>query len=311
MGSGAADTSGVAVASGGTVVTGAAGQVGRQLVACGATPVFREQLDLDAPVDRLRQSALRLFEGARTVVNCAAYTDVDGAESPANRDLVESVNAVAPGVLAAAAAEVGARFVHVSTDYVFPGVPAEPGREWQVDDRVRPLNEYGRTKALGEDAARAYGGTVVRTAWVWSGPGSPGRDFVTTMAGLARGGVDPRVVDDQTGRPTFATDLAAGLWTLSRLPGDLPPVLHFTDAGDPVTWFGVAREVFRILGEDPDRVSACSSDEWQSPAQRPAWSVLDLSTWRATVGEPPQWKESLRHGLSGVPVPGAASADND
>ena len=291
-----------------TVVTGATGQVGRELLARGGAPVGRADLDLTAPEKQLRAAALRLFDGADAVINTAAWTDVDGAEDPANRATVDAVNATAPGVLAAAAAEVGARFIHVSTDYVLPGVPPLPGREWHVDDPVEPLNVYGLTKATGEDAVRVHGGTVVRTSWVWSGPHTPGRDFVATMAGLADRGVDPQVVDDQTGRPTYAADLAAGLWELSQLdrpqgpqapqgPGGLPPVLHYTNSGDPVTWCGLAREVFRLLGHDPERVTPCGTAQWPSPAARPEWSVMDLGLWRATVGEPPSWRAALTRGL--------------
>lgn len=296
-------------------VTGASGQVGRELVARGATGISRGALDLTAPAEQLKDRALRLFDGRDAVVNCAAWTDVDAAEDPAHRATVQAVNATAPGVLAAAAAEVGARFLHVSTDYVFPGVPVVPGREWRTTDPTGPLNVYGATKAAGEDAVLAVGGTVVRTAWVWSGPYTPGRDFVATMAGLAERGVDPRVVDDQTGRPTFAPDLAAGLWELSHrdVPPDpgLPEVLHFTNSGDPVTWCGLAAEVFRLLGHDPARVVPCSSAEWPSAARRPAWSVMDLGPWRSVVGEPPSWRDAVRRGVGAgsghVAGPGAGA----
>ncbi|WP_297006742.1 sugar nucleotide-binding protein [uncultured Corynebacterium sp.] len=280
-----------------TVVTGAAGQVGRELVALGAVPLTRHDLDLASSPSVLREAALRRFDGADAVVNCAAWTDVDGAEDPVHRGSVEAVNATAPGVLASAAAEVGARFLHLSTDYVFPGTPTLPGNEWRVDDPTGPLNVYGATKAVGERGVLDHGGTVVRTAWVWSGPNAPGRDFVATMAGLAQRGVDPRVVDDQTGRPTYAVDLAAGLWGLSHRDAAVPALLHFTNSGDPVTWCGLAREVFRLLGHDPDRVTPCGSVEWPSAARRPEWSVLDLDPWRATVGEPPSWRAALTRGL--------------
>ncbi|MCI1256386.1 MAG: NAD(P)-dependent oxidoreductase [Corynebacterium provencense] len=297
------DTSGSGVPvfpaqQGTTVAVGAAGQVGRELVATGAVPVTRRDMDLLASPRDLRETALRLFASADTVVNVAAWTAVDAAEDPVNAAAVEGVNATAPGILAAAAAEVGARFLHVSTDYVFSGVPVRADRPWQVDDPVDPVNVYGATKAAGEDAVRAHGGTVVRTAWVWSGPHEPGRDFVSTMADLAASGRDPLVVDDQTGRPTRAGDLAAGLMELSRLTGELPPTLHYTDSGEPVTWFGFAREVFRLLGQDPDRVGACASGDRPSPARRPAWSVLDLSDWCRLATAPPPWRDSLREGLS-------------
>lgn len=290
-----------------TIVTGATGQVGRELVRRGAVGVDRTALDFRASAFELRETALRLFEGAVTVINAAAFTDVDGAEDPAHRDIVDAVNATAPGVLAAAAAEVGAQFLHISTDYVFPMLPknALSAAEWQTTTTITPAaapNVYGQSKARGEDAVLAHGGTVVRTAWVWSGPEAPGRDFVATMADLAARGVAPQVVDDQIGRPTYAPDLATALWSLSQqqdLLATAPSVLHFTNSGQPVTWYGLAREVFRTLGYDPCLVTPCGSDQWPSPAHRPAWSVLDLTPWRSLLGEPPLWNDALRRGLSG------------
>lgn len=278
-------------------------------MALGADAVTRRDLDLSdaaTAVDALLDAARRRFDGADAVIHTAAFTAVDAAEDPANAAEVTAVNAVAPGLLARAAREAGARFIHVSTDYVFSGLPAgESGRTgrrpWRVDDPVCPVNVYGTTKEEGERGVLAAGGTVVRTSWVWSGPGAPGKDFVTTMAGLAERGVDPRVVDDQTGRPTFAPDLAAGLWGLARRPdavGDpAPQVLNYTNAGDPVTWCGLARAVFAGLGHDPARVRPCTTAEYPTPAARPVWSVLDLAPWRATVGEPPEWRDALARGL--------------
>lgn len=288
------------------LVTGATGQVGRELVSLGALGLTRSDLDLDAPQSVLRDAALRLFEGSATVIGAAAFTDVDGAEDPARRSRVERINAVAPGILAAAAAEVGATFLQLSTDYVFSGTPPQEGREWTVGDAVDPavaLNWYGRTKALGEEAARVAGATVVRTAWVWSGPDAPGRDFVTTMADLALRGTDPSVVSDQVGRPTYAPDLAAGLWEFSQnshRPAQSGQILHFTNSGEPVSWCGFAQEIFRALGQDPGRVTACPSSAWPSPARRPPWSVLDLTSWRHAVGEPAPWTDALRRGLTGT-----------
>lgn len=280
------------------MVTGAHGQVGRELVALGAEPLTRGQLDLSAPEETLGPAAARLFSGADVVVNCAAWTDVDGAEDAANRPEVEAVNAIAPGVLAREASRAGASFIHVSTDYVFSGTPDSPGAPWRSRDAVRAANEYGRTKQLGERAVLATGGTVVRTSWVWSGPSAPGRDFVSTMSGLADRGVDPKVVDDQVGRPTYAADLAAGLWGLAQQERVTPGILHFTNGGEPVSWCGLAREIFRLTGHDPARVAPCTTADWPTPAARPPWSVLDLSTWEdATGGVPPAWQDGLRRGL--------------
>ncbi|MDN6439240.1 MAG: NAD(P)-dependent oxidoreductase [Corynebacterium nuruki] len=283
------------------IATGATGQVGRELVALGAGPLTRRELDLTGDTgdtgDTVMTAARRLFAGAEAVIHTAAFTAVDAAEDPSNAAEVTAVNAVAPGLLARAAREVGARFIHVSTDYVFSGRPAGD-RPWRVDDPVRPVNVYGATKEQGERGVLEAGGTVVRTSWVWSGPAAPGKDFVTTMAGLAARGVDPQVVDDQTGRPTYAPDLAAGLWDLARRPDAATPgILNYTNSGEPVTWCGLARAVFAGLGHDPERVRPCTTAEYPTPAPRPEWSVLDLAPWTAAVGRPPEWRDALARGL--------------
>lgn len=286
------------------LVTGASGQVGRELVEHGAEPLTRAELDLTtAGTPAFATSARDLLAGADVLVNCAAWTDVDGAEDEANAAQVEAVNATAPGELAAIATEEGVRFIHVSTDYVFSGAaPEEDGRPrgWRVDDPVDPANAYGRTKAAGEGDVLAAGGTVVRTSWVWSGPHAPGRDFVATMASLAERGVDPSVVDDQVGRPTYAADLAAGLWQLAGKDGaGQGSVLHFQNSGDPVSWCGLAREVFTATGHDPSRVASCTTADWPTPAARPPWSVLDLGPWESAVGTvPPAWQDGLARGLA-------------
>lgn len=291
------------------VVTGATGQLGRCLVDLGGVPVSRDDLDLAAAgptpgTEEFRRAAVDLVTRLRpdVIVNTAAWTDVDGAEDPAVAATVDAVNTVAPAVLAEVARDAGARFIHVSTEYVFSGEPTPPGRGWRPDDPVRPENGYGRTKAEGERGVLAAGGTVVRTSWVWSGPSAPRRDFVAVMASLAENGVDPKVVDDQVGRPTYAADLADELWALARQAG--PPgdgggtVLHLTNTGEPVTWYGLARAVFRLTGHDPDRVTPCTTADWPTPALRPPWSVLDLQSWHSATGRtPPDWQDGLRRGL--------------
>lgn len=283
------------------IVTGAHGQVGRCLVALGGEGVTRAELDLSrAGTPDFRTAAASLFAGGQrpdVMINTAAWTDVDGAEDVTNRRTVEAVNATAPGELARAAADAGVAFIHISTDYVFSGTAPDGGRGWRPDDPVHPANEYGRTKRAGEQAVLAAGGTVVRTSWVWSGPEAPGRDFVSVMATLAENGVNPRVVDDQVGRPTYAPDLAEELWALAH--AEVPPgILNVTNSGEPVSWCGLAREVFRYSGHDPARVAPCATRDWPTPAARPPWSVLDLEPWSTTVGRtPPDWRDSLRRGL--------------
>jgi dTDP-4-dehydrorhamnose reductase len=223
----------------------------------------------------------------RAVINCAAYTDVDGAES--DRETAAAVNGAGAGHVAAAAAEVGAFVVHVSTDYVFDGAATEP---YPVDAPIAPKSAYGRTKAAGERAVAAAGGdaSVVRTAWVY---GRSGANFVRTMLRLEAQHETLTVVDDQVGSPTWSADLAAGLVELGSRDGAVPPLLHFTNAGE-VSWCGFARAVFEEIGADPERVRPITTAEFPRPAPRPAYSVLDGSAWTA-AGLPPArpWREAL------------------
>lgn len=312
-----------------------------QLAAQGAPVVAlgRAELDLSAEDDVLEATLARAIAqagGAGSVVlNAAAWTAVDAAEAPENAAEVERVNATAPGVLAGAAARSGAAFIHVSTDYVFGGVASEqeeggaasgngggpaadssgaaPVAKEPVSkepvakepgDATAPVNEYGRTKLAGEQAVVGAGGYVVRTAWVFSGPAGPGRDFVDTMAGLADRGVDPKVVADQWGRPTFTGHLATGLIELAgRLrgnpnPGGLPHLLHATGGGEPTTWAEFAAAIFEATGHDPARVSRIPTSEYPTPAARPIGVCLGTDSWRKAGLRPlPAWQEGLRAAL--------------
>jgi dTDP-4-dehydrorhamnose reductase len=238
--------------------------------------------------------------GLRPVcINAAAYTAVDAAET--DEATARVVNGAAPGWLAEelAAAEVPARLVHVSTDYVFAGDATAP---YRVDAPVAPRTAYGRTKAAGEAAitrVRAAAGgdaVVVRTAWVYARHGA---NFVRTMARLAATGQPVDVVDDQTGSPTWAADLAAGLLAAGAHPAPLPPVLHYAGTG-AVTWHGFARAVFTALGHDPDRVRPTTTAAFPRPAPRPAYSVLDTSAWTAAgLPAPRPWQDALTDALAG------------
>ena len=317
----------------GIVVLGAGGQLGTALVAAlaaHAAPVValsRGGLDLTASDEDCATALRAAIEqaGGRDVVviNAAAWTAVDAAEETANTTTVERVNGTAPGVLAKVAAEQGAGFVHVSTDYVFSGEEGQP-RAVTPEDPPAPVNEYGRTKLAGERAVLDAGGTVVRTAWVFSGPTGPGRDFLDTMAGLADRGVDPKVVDDQWGRPTFTGHLATGLvelattlWrqrrvgehsqTSAPLPDqnaedapapELPRLLHATGSGEATTWAGFAAAIFEATGHDPVRVSRIPTAEYPTPARRPVGVYLDTSCWEAAGLSPlPAWQDGLRAAL--------------
>ncbi|GAB2725969.1 dTDP-4-dehydrorhamnose reductase [Nocardia thraciensis] len=229
-----------------------------------------------------------------TVVNCAAYTAVDAAES--DPDAAFAGNETGPAVLAGACAEVGAGLIHLSTDYVFDGTADKP---YEPDDPTGPTSVYGRSKLAGERAVLrlAPDANIVRTAWVYTGDHG---DFVATMRRLERERDTVAVVDDQLGSPTFAPDLAAGLLDLvaRRAAGAaVPPILHATNAGR-ATWFDLARAVFAGVGADPGRVRPCTSAEFPSPVRRPAYSVLSDRAW-VDAGLTPlrDWREALGDAL--------------
>ncbi|NBE91707.1 dTDP-4-dehydrorhamnose reductase [Nonomuraea sp. KC401] len=264
------------------LITGAGGMLATDVLdrtALTGDPVLalaRSELDLR---DR---SAVRDFVRAyrpRAVINCAAWTAVDEAESREAEAL--AINGHAVRWLAEACDLTGARLVHVSTDYVFDGASAAAYRE---DAPTGPVNAYGRTKLAGERAALEHGHYVVRTAWLY---GATGADFVRTMIRLSGERPFVDVVDDQRGQPTWAADLADFLVRLAR--SDLPPGVYHGVCSGETTWYGLAKEVFTLLGADPGRVRPVASTAWPRPARRPASSVLactkaePLRHWRAAL----------------------------
>lgn len=284
------------------LVTGAAGQLGRTLLArCAGRPdvpfargAARAELDLTDPfaVRDTLQTWARVVRADSVkhrlvVVNAAAWTAVDDAE--AREEEAFAVNAAGPAVLAAACAEVGARLLHLSTDYVFAGDGHEP---YDVDDPTDPRTAYGRTKLAGEQAVREVhpdGSWVVRTAWLY---GDTGPSFVHTMAALERSRETVDVVDDQVGSPTWTRDLADAVLALAV--SDVPAgVLHATNGGS-TSWCGLAKAVFEELGADPGRIRATTSAAFPRPAPRPAWSVLSGESWeRAGLPTLRPWREAL------------------
>ncbi|WP_245649756.1 dTDP-4-dehydrorhamnose reductase [Nocardia shimofusensis] len=270
------------------VVTGAGGQVGRQLtrLAPHALGYTRAQLDItDATAVR---AALAPGD---VVINCAAYTAVDRAET--EPEAAFAINETGPAVLAAACAAAGARLIHLSTDYVFAGEHDTP---YETDDDTGPATVYGRSKLAGERAVLdlAPAAHVVRTAWVYTGDAG---DFVATMRALEAERPTVDVVDDQIGSPTYAADLAAGLLELAATP-TAPRVLHATNAGS-ASWFDLARAVFAELGADPERVRPCDSSAFPRPAARPAYSVLSDRAWRAAGLAPLRdWRAALHAALT-------------
>jgi dTDP-4-dehydrorhamnose reductase len=217
------------------------------------------------------------------VINCAGYTDVDGAE--AHTETAMQINGHAPGELANRCAQTGSILVHYSTDYVFNG---RAGRPYRIDDPIEPLNAYGRSKALGERLIRESGcqHLVVRTSWLYA---PWGRNFVRTIARLVEARQEVRVVNDQVGRPTSAEHLAATSLTLAQRGA--AGTFHVTDGGQ-CNWHELAAEVARLRGSTC-RVLPCTTAEYPRPAARPAYSVLDLSRTEAVAGEMPPWRANL------------------
>ncbi len=273
------------------LVTGAAGQVGRELPAVldghEVIALARSEFDL-ADRDAVEQVIGSVLPEA--VINCAAYTDVDGCET--NVEQAMAVNALGVRHLAVAASRVGAHVVHVSTDYVFPGDKDGPYDEW---DTPAPRSVYGRSKFGGEIelARHASSWTLVRTSWVFGrgGKGQRGKNFVDTILGRARDGQPLRVVDDQRGCPTYAPDLAA---TLARLAvGRRAGLYHVTNQG-ACTWFDLARAAVEEAGLDPELVAPTTSGEFVRPAPRPANSVLaDTALVAAGIPRLRPWREAL------------------
>ena len=266
------------------LITGAAGQLGSHLtnvLGTAAVGVTRSELDISAAgavADIV--AALR----PDVIVNAAAYTNVDAAET--DEAGAYAVNATAVRHLADAAGRHGARLLHVSTDYVFDG---NADRPYEPDDPTAPRTAYGRTKLAGEQFALERGADVIRTAWVYGGPSA---NFVDTMLRLAAERDTLDVINDQTGSPTYVRDLAEALVELGRT-GVPTGLRHFANAGT-ATWFDLAQAVFRGAGLDPERVHPTTSDRFVRPAPRPRWSVLSTASWTADgLGAPRDWRAAL------------------
>ena len=271
------------------VVTGAGGMLGTALTSALAgrevTALTRSDLDItDAAAVR------EAMAGADVVINAAAYTKVDDAET--DEAAAFAVNATGAGVLADAAAETGARFVHVSTDYVFDGVATSPYAE---DTPRNPVGAYGRTKAAGEELVLRHPDTyLVRTAWLY---GADGPNFARTMLRLAGERETVSVVTDQVGQPTWSRDLADAI--LRLLDAQAPfGIYHGTNAGS-ASWFDFARAIFEDSGLDPARVLPTDSAAFVRPAPRPSYSVLGHAAWAAAGLEAPRpWRDALRAAIA-------------
>lgn len=273
------------------LVVGAGGMLGQDMCAALAAADIPFTASRSADLDiRDHDACSSAVAGHGIVVNCAAYTAVDDAES--HEAEAFALNAVGAANLARASREHGARMVQVSTDYVFAGDADEPYAE---DAPLAPRSAYGRTKAAGEWAVEAHcpESWIVRTAWLY---GAGGSNFVKTMARLAGERETLAVVDDQRGQPTWTVDLADAIVRLvtSQAPFG---VWHGTSSGE-TTWHGFTQEIFRQLGLDPARAEPTTTDAFPRPAPRPAYSVLGHDSWRmARLAPLPNWRESLAKAL--------------
>jgi len=286
------------------LVTGSSGQVGSWLDCLYGSPGETEhklltpnsnELDLAADDAELTTALEQIQPDA--IINCAAYTQVDKAEEEA--DLAQRINATAPACIAAYCAAGSIPFIHVSTDFVFAGDKSSP---YLPDDPTHPLSVYGQSKLDGEQLVRAANPSayIVRTSWVYS---EQGDNFVNKIIGLAERHDELSVVDDQTGTPCYAKDLAAVLWALlDTLPEQ--HLLHFANEG------AVTRHAFAVaileeamhagLLEKSPALSACSSDKFPAPARRPAYSALDsAATGRILELSGRPWREALHEMIAG------------
>ncbi|MGZ6707478.1 MAG: dTDP-4-dehydrorhamnose reductase [Solirubrobacteraceae bacterium] len=272
------------------LVTGGAGMLGLAVCAA-ATRLGHDVVALSrAELDICDEAHVRRVIGAaepRAVVNCAAWTDVDGAE--ANEAAATAVNGEGAGAVARACAEAKARLIHVSTDYVFDGTSTRP---WVESDPVGPIGAYGRSKLAGEQAVTAAGGNhaIVRTAWLF---GAGGRNFVDTMLALAADRDEVSVVTDQVGSPTWTAHLAEVLVELAERDGDTG-IFHAAGGG-ACSWYDLAVEVFDRAGVGC-RVVPTTAEALRRPAPRPAYSVLGTERPEAPVL--PAWQEGVAGYLS-------------
>jgi dTDP-4-dehydrorhamnose reductase len=267
-----------------TLLLGGAGMLGTDLRRILGK---KTQAPTSAELDIRDSAALEAAAaGFDVVVNAAAYTRVDDAET--HEDEALAINAVGAENAARAAAAAGAKFVQVSTDYVFDGIADEPYRE---DAPLNPLGAYGRTKAEGERRVLAVHPDphIVRTAWLY---GDAGASFPRTMLTLASQRDTVNVVTDQVGQPTWTLDVARLIAAL--MESNAPAGIYHATNSDSATWFVFAQELFRRAGLDPQRVLPTTSAEFPRPAPRPAYSVLGHSAWtRAALDVPRSWREAL------------------
>jgi dTDP-4-dehydrorhamnose reductase len=279
------------------LVTGGNGQLGNEMriVSQGSkdryifTDVVEQEGSQTTILDITNLEAIRKIvreNDVQVIVNCAAYTNVDGAES--NQELAELLNAKAPENLAVSMKEVGGLLVHISTDYVFGKEPYNtPCKE---DQKGTPTGVYGLTKLHGEQNIMASGCNyiIIRTAWLYS---EFGKNFVRTMLNLTATRPELKVVFDQVGTPTYAYDLAEAIVTILKKPQT--GIYHFSNEG-VCSWYDFTKMIAQMAGNTECDIQPCHSDEFPSPVKRPAFSVLDKTKIKQTFGITiPYWVDSL------------------
>lgn len=274
------------------LVTGANGQLGNELRKLASTCatlhfVFTDikELDITCP-----EAITRMIEDEKIdmVINCAAYTAVDKAES--DPELAHKLNAEAPGYLAKAISARGGEMIHVSTDYVFSGTNHTPYTE---DLPTDPQSVYGSTKLEGEKKVQeaCERSVIVRTAWLYS---CYGNNFVKTMIRLGRERKELNVIFDQIGTPTYARDLAQAILAIATADERHYGIFHFTDEG-ATSWYDFTKVIHQMAGITTCQVHPIRTDQYPTPAQRPAYSLLDKTKIKTTYNiQIPYWQDALR-----------------
>lgn len=286
------------------LVTGANGQLGNEIRIVSRESknkyIFTDVVEIEGQettiLDITNINALRQIvkeKDVKAIINCAAWTNVDGAEDPEKYELVELLNAKAPENLAIAMKEVGGLLVHISTDYVFGGDPYNtPCKEAQ---NGTPTGVYGQTKLHGEEKIQATGVDylIFRTAWLYS---EFGKNFVKTMLNLTATKPQLKVVFDQVGTPTYAFDLAKAIVDIieQRKYKGNTGIYHYSNEG-VCSWYDFTKMIAEYAGQTSCDIQPCHSDEFSSPVKRPAFSVLDKTKVKETFGlKVPYWTDSLR-----------------
>ena len=289
------------------LVTGANGQLGNEmrLTAAGSQHnfIFSDVVEVEGAqtilLDITDLEAVKAVVDAYkidSIVNCAAYTNVDGAET--NQELAEKLNADAPHNLAIAMKQAGGLLVHISTDYVFG---AEPYNTPCTEDQTgTPTGVYGLTKLHGEEYIKASGcnHVIIRTAWLYS---EFGKNFCKTMMQLTATKSELKVVFDQVGTPTYALDLAKAIMVvLDKFNGTQTGIFHYSNEG-VCSWFDFTKMIAQYNGTTDCKVNPCHSNEFPSPVKRPSYSVLDKTKIKETFGvEVPYWTDSLQICISNL-----------